>query len=231
MGINYCPHCFQSRGPSAVRERGGGAPWPHFNGERAANGNYIESDEVSKRHGICGDPEQVRLIDTYRLRGCVAGLCMVYAVRRPCFSSCEVGVLMCTYVRAVCSKILRPCGCETCVGCCCWAAFAGGLCCCYVQPATCIVLAAVLRASVRILQAVRDSIAQRFSILFAMVVVKSVYGSSPDFNLRSCEQDPILLFFSFSSTHLCCTGNRLRSTLPMLACVYVPGASAAAAVS
>eukprot|EP00752_Nemacystus_decipiens_P007761 g6935.t1 len=56
--VNYCPHCFQSRGPAAVRERGGGAPWPHFNGERAANGNYIESDEVAKRHGLCGDPEQ-----------------------------------------------------------------------------------------------------------------------------------------------------------------------------
>ncbi|CAN0197920.1 unnamed protein product, partial [Laminaria digitata] len=55
----YCPHCFQSRGPAAIRERGGGAPWPHFNGERAENGNYIESDEISKRHGICGDPEQV----------------------------------------------------------------------------------------------------------------------------------------------------------------------------
>ena len=58
--INYCPHCFQSRGPAAVRERGGGAPWPHFNGERAENGNYIESDEVARRHGVCGDPEQVR---------------------------------------------------------------------------------------------------------------------------------------------------------------------------
>eukprot|EP00903_Cladosiphon_okamuranus_P005577 g5551.t1 len=56
--INHCPHCFQSRGPAAVRKRGGGAPWPHFNGDRAENGNYIESDEVAQRHGICGDPEQ-----------------------------------------------------------------------------------------------------------------------------------------------------------------------------
>ena len=60
--VNYCPHCFQSRGPAAVRARGGGAPWPHFNGERAENGNYIESEEVAKRHGICGDPEQVWLM-------------------------------------------------------------------------------------------------------------------------------------------------------------------------
>ncbi|CAM9493185.1 unnamed protein product [Ectocarpus fasciculatus] len=56
--INYCPHCFQSRGPAAVRARGGDKPWPHFNGERAENGNYIESEEVAQRHGICGDPEQ-----------------------------------------------------------------------------------------------------------------------------------------------------------------------------
>ena len=61
--MNHCPHCFQSRGPAAVRARGGGAPWPHFNGERAENGNYIESEEVAKRHGICGDPEQVWLMD------------------------------------------------------------------------------------------------------------------------------------------------------------------------
>ncbi|CAM9914105.1 unnamed protein product [Pylaiella littoralis] len=56
--INHCPHCFQSRGPAAIRARANGAPWPHLDGERAENGNYIESDEVSQRHGICGDPEQ-----------------------------------------------------------------------------------------------------------------------------------------------------------------------------
>ncbi|CAN0372225.1 unnamed protein product [Ectocarpus sp. 6 AP-2014] len=55
---NQCPHCYQSRGPAAIRARGGDQPWPHFNGERAENGNYIESDEVAKRHGVCGDPEQ-----------------------------------------------------------------------------------------------------------------------------------------------------------------------------
>eukprot|EP00903_Cladosiphon_okamuranus_P015678 g14476.t1 len=56
--LNYCPHCFQSRGPAAIRARAGGAPWPHFNGERAENGNYLETDEIAVRHGICGDPEQ-----------------------------------------------------------------------------------------------------------------------------------------------------------------------------
>ncbi|CAM9914038.1 unnamed protein product [Pylaiella littoralis] len=55
---NYCPHCFQSRGPAAIRARANGAAWPHLDGERAENGNYIESDDVSQRHGICGDPEQ-----------------------------------------------------------------------------------------------------------------------------------------------------------------------------
>ncbi|CAM9196488.1 unnamed protein product [Ectocarpus fasciculatus] len=56
--VNYCPHCYQSRGPAAIRERSGDKPWPHYQGARAANGNYLESDEVAQRHGICGDPEQ-----------------------------------------------------------------------------------------------------------------------------------------------------------------------------
>ncbi|CAM9643894.1 unnamed protein product [Ectocarpus sp. 13 AM-2016] len=56
--VNFCPHCYQSRGPAAIRERSGGKPWPHYKGARAANGNYLESDEVAQRHGICGDPEQ-----------------------------------------------------------------------------------------------------------------------------------------------------------------------------
>ncbi|CAM9261565.1 unnamed protein product [Ectocarpus sp. 8 AP-2014] len=62
--MNYCPHCFQSRGPAAIRARGGDQPWPHFNGERAENGNYIESEEVARRHGICGDPEQTAAEDS-----------------------------------------------------------------------------------------------------------------------------------------------------------------------
>ncbi|CAN0034653.1 unnamed protein product, partial [Ectocarpus fasciculatus] len=74
--INWCPHCFQSRGPAAVRERGeenteeavlamyGGGEWPHlFSYERNevhGNGNYYETQEISVRHGICGDPEQTK---------------------------------------------------------------------------------------------------------------------------------------------------------------------------
>lgn len=73
--INYCPHCFQSRGPSAVRARAenltpptelelyGDGQWPHYSsylrGELLPNGNYYEIDAIAVRHGICGDPEQV----------------------------------------------------------------------------------------------------------------------------------------------------------------------------
>eukprot|EP00904_Undaria_pinnatifida_P011980 jgi/Undpi1/7912/HiC_scaffold_24.g10384.m1 len=72
--INYCPHCFQSRGPAAVRARAeaetdptelamyGDGAWPHYSAyernELASNGNYYEPDAIAVRHGICGDPEQ-----------------------------------------------------------------------------------------------------------------------------------------------------------------------------
>eukprot|EP00752_Nemacystus_decipiens_P011645 g10338.t1 len=74
--INYCPHCFQSRGPAMVRARGeentdadelaqyGGGEWPHLTsylrGELMDNGNYHEPEGISSRHGICGDPEQTK---------------------------------------------------------------------------------------------------------------------------------------------------------------------------
>lgn len=58
----YCEHCYQSGGPSRVRARGGDQPWPHlesFNeGNLAPNGNYLEDDDTSLRHGIAGDPGQ-----------------------------------------------------------------------------------------------------------------------------------------------------------------------------
>lgn len=45
----------------------GGGQWPHLSayerGELASNGNYYEPDKIAVRHGICGDPEQVRCID------------------------------------------------------------------------------------------------------------------------------------------------------------------------
>lgn len=71
--IEYCPHCYNARGPKFVKQRslantaqsvldqfGGGKEYPLYHGEFAANGNYLETDEIAVRHGICGDPEQVR---------------------------------------------------------------------------------------------------------------------------------------------------------------------------
>ncbi|CAB1100464.1 unnamed protein product [Ectocarpus sp. CCAP 1310/34] len=70
-GIDYCPHCYNARGPDYVKERakaktdpavlneyGGGDEYPLYFGDFADNGNYLETDEIAKRHGICGDPEQ-----------------------------------------------------------------------------------------------------------------------------------------------------------------------------
>ncbi|CAM9476506.1 unnamed protein product [Scytosiphon promiscuus] len=73
-GLTSCPHCMQSRGPGAVASRAaemtpedvlsdnGGGAWPHLTaynrGDLASNGNFLESDEISVRHGVCGDPEQ-----------------------------------------------------------------------------------------------------------------------------------------------------------------------------
>lgn len=66
----------QSRGPDAVAARAaemtpedvlsdnGGGAWPHLTaynrGDLTSNGNFLESDEIAVRHGVCGDPEQVR---------------------------------------------------------------------------------------------------------------------------------------------------------------------------
>lgn len=70
--VKYCPHCYNARGPKHVKERskantdqivldqfGGGEDFPLNHGEFAPNGNYLETDEISVRHGVCGDPEQV----------------------------------------------------------------------------------------------------------------------------------------------------------------------------
>ncbi|CAM9309077.1 unnamed protein product [Ectocarpus sp. 8 AP-2014] len=72
--MEYCPSCYNARGPTYVKERGivntdpavlaeyGDGEWPlrwaYEKGEMAENGNYLENDEIAKRHGICGDPEQ-----------------------------------------------------------------------------------------------------------------------------------------------------------------------------
>lgn len=52
--------------PAILAEYGGGA-FPLLiameKGEVAANGNYMERDELAVGHGVCGDPEQVRSIE------------------------------------------------------------------------------------------------------------------------------------------------------------------------
>lgn len=39
---------------------GGGEEFPLYFGDFADNGNYLETNEIAERHGVCGDPEQVR---------------------------------------------------------------------------------------------------------------------------------------------------------------------------
>ena len=71
----------------------GGGAWPHYSAyqrnELASNGNYYEPDAIAVRHGICGDPEQVRCIiqynailqyRTYGIGACPRKLCY----RIPC---------------------------------------------------------------------------------------------------------------------------------------------------
>ncbi|CAN0394644.1 unnamed protein product, partial [Ectocarpus sp. 12 AP-2014] len=67
----FCPHCYNARGPKYVKQRakdnvdsatldayGGGEEFPLYFGDYADNGNYLETNEIAKRHGVCGDPEQ-----------------------------------------------------------------------------------------------------------------------------------------------------------------------------
>lgn len=81
--MEHCPHCYQARGPTYVRARAeantdpeelalfGGGRWPHLAayemGQLASNGNYYETDGIAVRHGICGDPGEVRHACTSRL--------------------------------------------------------------------------------------------------------------------------------------------------------------------
>ena len=69
--IDYCPHCYNARGPEHTRERAekltdpaildmyGGGEFPLLYTDFAENGNYLEPEEIAVRHGVCGDPEQV----------------------------------------------------------------------------------------------------------------------------------------------------------------------------
>ena len=86
--IDYCPHCYNAKGPERTRERAealtdpailemyGGGEFPLLYTEFAENGNYLEPQEISVRHGVCGDPEQVRWF--------VRLFCVVHMLFRPC---------------------------------------------------------------------------------------------------------------------------------------------------
>ncbi|CAM9871033.1 unnamed protein product [Scytosiphon promiscuus] len=42
--------------PTELEENGAGEKFPLYFQPRADNGNYLESNEIAKRHGVCGDP-------------------------------------------------------------------------------------------------------------------------------------------------------------------------------
>ncbi|CAN0065536.1 unnamed protein product [Ectocarpus sp. 6 AP-2014] len=80
-----CPGCLDSGGPVYVKEKGigytnggllaeyGDGEWPllaaYNKGEMCDNGNLYERDEISARHGICGDPKQFALESTNAYSG------------------------------------------------------------------------------------------------------------------------------------------------------------------
>lgn len=45
--------------PSVLAATGGGGVFPLYYMDLAENGNYIETNEIAKRHGVCGDPRLV----------------------------------------------------------------------------------------------------------------------------------------------------------------------------
>ncbi|CAM9630656.1 unnamed protein product [Hapterophycus canaliculatus] len=45
--------------PDELAANGGGGRFPLYFQPRAPNGNYLESNEIAKRHGVCGDPRLV----------------------------------------------------------------------------------------------------------------------------------------------------------------------------
>lgn len=46
--------------PDVLDEAGGGKLFPLYYMDRAENGNFLETNEIAKRHGVCGDPRLVR---------------------------------------------------------------------------------------------------------------------------------------------------------------------------
>lgn len=70
-GTSACPAFMNAKGPESVKDRAiaktdpgvledyGNGEWPLKWCPQADNGNYLEPDEIAKRHGICGDPNMV----------------------------------------------------------------------------------------------------------------------------------------------------------------------------
>ncbi|CAM9445833.1 unnamed protein product, partial [Ectocarpus sp. 12 AP-2014] len=78
----YCPHCYNFGGVSAVQKRGGGGTWPHLQlyeeGKLNTNGNYMETSETAVRHGsACGDPVQTASSDSMDTYGLANSNCPV----------------------------------------------------------------------------------------------------------------------------------------------------------
>ncbi|CAM9160118.1 unnamed protein product [Hapterophycus canaliculatus] len=51
--------------PTVLAENGAGGYFPLYFQPRAENGNYLESNEIGKRHGVCGDPRLGGTANTY----------------------------------------------------------------------------------------------------------------------------------------------------------------------
>lgn len=71
IGTSDCPAFMNAKGPEAVKARAlantdpdvleeyGNGEWPLKWASKAENGNFLEPNEIAKRHGVCGDPNEV----------------------------------------------------------------------------------------------------------------------------------------------------------------------------
>lgn len=87
--IEYAPFSYNAGGvkrtqdraqeltdPEVLAEHGGGDLYPLYFAERAENGNFLESNEIAKRHGVCGDPRLVRGNQLFG-RACLTIVCIL----------------------------------------------------------------------------------------------------------------------------------------------------------
>ncbi len=77
--VENAPYSYNAGGVKAVQDRaeaetdpdvlamnGDGDQFPLYYGVLAENGNYLETEEIAKRHGVCGDPRLVSVAFTLR---------------------------------------------------------------------------------------------------------------------------------------------------------------------